>query len=238
MTAVLRLMALALVCALTSCIDGREEIWLAEDGSGRADVTYSFPAAAARFRGGAAGVRKMVEAAIAQNPALTDSHCEVTTIDDRIVLHLVTAFTSVHEIADQSATGKLPSAVTALSGVMALDVSGRDVEFSRTIDAAKALPGAKFLPDSTLAGRKLVYIVHLPIPPETTNATETRDGGTTLVWDIPLQEAVAKPLVLQFRGTVPLPSWVAASSGALAVAAATAAAWLALRKWRIRQRPG
>src|SRR6478609_5988227 len=185
---IVRLLAIAAALLLVSCIDGREEFWLNADGSGRADVTYSLPAAAAKFQGGEAGVRKMVGDFLAATPGLISPHCEVTTDQDRLVIRVQAAFDSVLDLKAMSRNGSLenlPSSATNLAGKVNVTVDGRTIDFSRTIAAGKALPGATFMPASRFEGRKLLYIVHLPVPATGSNATRTEDGGRTLAWDFP-----------------------------------------------------
>ena len=83
---ILRVLALAAACLLTACIDGHEEIWIHRDGSGRADIRYSLPAAAATFHGGEDGVRKMLGDFLAANPALVSPQLDVTTEETIVAL--------------------------------------------------------------------------------------------------------------------------------------------------------
>lgn len=222
--------------SLTSCIDGHEEYWFAADGSGRAEITYSVPAIAAKLHGGTAGVRTMIEQLLLGNPKLTDTHFDVSQTGDRLTVHLRAHFASVHDlvaVSEGEAVKKLPSPVAGLAGETALKISGRTVDFTRTIAAGKAVPGGRFLPRSSLADHKLVYLVHLPLAAETANATRTTGGGTTLEWEIPLRDAVAKPAVLHFTGKVPIPPWALASGGGILVVVACFL-YLAVRRWRRR----
>ena len=69
--AIVRLLACFAAPLLASCIDGREEVWVNADGSGRADVSYSLPVAAARFQGGEAGVRRKIEGVLKEAPGIS-----------------------------------------------------------------------------------------------------------------------------------------------------------------------
>lgn len=194
---------------------------------------YSVPAIAAKLHGGTDGVGTLIGRLFLGNPKLTDTHFDVTQAGDRLTIQLRARFASVRDlvaISHGDTVQKLPSPVAGLVGKTELKISGRTVDFTRTITAGKAVPGGSFLPRSSLADRKLVYIVHLPVQGEETNATRTSDGGSTLEWQIPLREALAKPVVLHFTGKIPIPAWVFASgSGVLAIVG-----WLAVRSWQRR----
>ena len=163
---ILRLLAVATALLLASCIDGREEFWLNADGSGRADVTYSLPAVAARFQGGESGVRKLVTDFLAATPGLTAPDCEVTTDQDRLVIRVRVAFASALELKAISKNGslnQLPSSASHLAGDFKVSLACRTLDFSRTIAPGEALPGVSFLPASQFEGRKLVVNVARPM---------------------------------------------------------------------------
>lgn len=217
-----QLLTTLIVCLLVSCIDGREEIWIQADGSGRAEIRYSLPAAAAKFHGGEAGVRRMIGDFLKGTPQLVSSSHEVLTVDGRLVVKVTAAFDSVLDLMEVSggdSLRKLPSSASGLSGQVKLAFRGRSVDFSRTIAAGDALPGASFLPDSQFEGRRLTYIFHLPDPAVETNATRVEDGGRTLIWDFPLAEAIRKPIHTRFTARIPIPAWAVAAAIFLLVAA-------------------
>lgn len=236
-TPIIRLLAVATACLLVSCIDGHEEVWLNADGSGRADITYSLPAAAARFQGGENGVKKMLGDFLSQTPALRSPTYEVTTIDGRLTVHVQASFDSALDLKDISkgeSMGKLPSSATGLTGSTLVTVSGRTVDFSRTISAGDALPGSSFMPASQFDGHRLTYIMHLPLAAMESNATRTENEGRTLVWDIPLAQAIKGPFATRFKANVPVPVWLLASAGTVTFAGG-ALAFFGFRKMSRRK---
>ncbi len=212
----LRFIALLVACLLTSCIDCHEEIWLEADGSGRADISYTLPAAAAKFQGGEAGVRKQIEKFLAETKEIKSSACEVTTEGARLKIRVRAVFDSaldLKEISTGRSMAELPSSATNLAGKVAVSVIGRTVDLTRTISPGAALPGAAFMPASTFHRHRLVYIIHLPMAAKESNATHTEDGGRTLVWDFPLAQAIKTPITTRFRAEIPLSRWAIASAG-------------------------
>jgi hypothetical protein len=208
--AIIRISACVAATLLASCIDGREEVWVNADGSGRAEVSYSLPAAAARFQGGEAGVRRMIEEFLKDAPGISSSSCEVKTVGDRLNIRVHTAFDSaleLKEISTGDAMSKLPSSATGLTGDFNVAVKGLSIDFARTINAGDTLPGAGFIPVSQFKDRQLTYIFHLPAAATSSNATRTENSGRTLIWDFPLAQAIQGPVTTRFTAPIPLPRW-------------------------------
>lgn len=231
---ILRLLAVAIACVLTSCIDCHEEFWLAADGSGHADISYTLPAAAARFQGGETGVREMIGKFLADTTAIKSSNYQVTTEAGRLHIRVQAAFDSVmdfKQISTGESMSKLPSSAGNLTGKLEVTRNGRTVDLTRTICAGAALPGAIFMPTSNFEGHRLAYIIHLPVPAAESNATRIEDDGRTLVWDFPLAQAIKGPVATHFTVKVPVPVWMWASTGAASFLAGSFAFFF-IRKMR------
>jgi len=212
-----RILLLAVACQLTSCIDSREEFWLEANGKGRAEITYSLPAAAARVQGGESEIREMITGFLKNTPAISASSHEVTTEGDRTRVKVRISFDSALDLMDAAsgpAMRHLPSAASHLAGQVDAKFRGRTLDFTRTISPGRALPGSAFLPDSQFEGRRLVTVLHLPAPATESNATRVENGGRTLVWDMPLAIAVRAPITTRFKVEIPIP-WAFVSAIAL-----------------------
>lgn len=219
---------------LTSCIDSHEEYWLEADGGGRAEVTYTLPAAVARMHGGDSGIREIVTGFLHKTPEITSSGCEVVTRENRTCVTIRAAFDSaldLKDLASGQSIQSLPSAASHLAGQVRAGLSGRTLDFNRTITPSKALPGSAFLPASQFAGHRLVYIMHLPAAATDSNATRVEDSGRTLVWDIPLEQALGSPITTRFKMEIPVP-WTLVTTIALPLSLAGGFAWVRLRKSR------
>ena len=215
MSIFLRITAVLAACLLVSCIDGHEEIWLSADGSGRAEVSYCLPKAAARFQGGEGGVSKMIGKFLAENPAIRSSSHQVTIEGERLKILVRANFDSALDLKE-FATGPgiktLPPSAAALAGEVKIGVWGRTVDFERRISAGSALPGAGLLPASSFEGRSLRYTIHLPVAAHESNATRIENGGRTLVWDFPLATAIRTPVTTRFVTKMPIPAWAIAAA--------------------------
>jgi hypothetical protein len=213
---------------LSSCIEGREEVWLEADGSGRANFRYDLPAAAAKFQGGLGGVEKLLDSILKDFP---DSTSDVTVEGDRLKVEVNLAFASVEEISKMKSSldgNRVPSSMEHLAGIFKVQREGLSVDFTRTISPGKALPSA-FIPASEFRDRRLTYILHLPVVPKESSATLTENGGRTQIWEQSLSSAMQNPVVIHLKAKIPIPGWIfAAGAGALLVLGGTIV-WLARR---------
>lgn len=194
---------------LTSCIDGREEVWIEPNGRGRAEIRYSLPARAVQMKGGDEAVLAMIRDFIKSTPEISASTSEVRTEGDLTQIRVTTEFNSALDLknaAEGEGIASLPPSAVSLAGVVDVKLDGRTVNFTRTIRPADALPGSSFLPASTFEGHHLNYIIHLPGAPTSHNATRTENGGRTLIWEKNLAEAIRTPIVTHFRMDIPI-SW-------------------------------
>ncbi len=237
----IRLLACAACLTLLSCIDGHEEYWLEADGSGRAAIRYEVPAAFAASLGGTPGVEALLDRFIRETPTLHHATRQVTRHGDRLTVELNASFRSVLELiaavrGDSALTaGAAGSALDPLIGQFDVRQQGLTVDFTRTVFPAKALPGSAFIPAAQLDGRHLVYILHLPVPAQETNATRIEADGRTLIWDQPFKGGAVKQLPLHFKATLPLP-WRLIAAAAAGVVALLGLAALVFRRLR-RPRP-
>ena len=234
----LRLLLLVLCGLLASCIEGREEYWIESNGSGMAEIHYDVPAAIAAGLGGEAGISKLLDQFIKDTPTLTHAVCQVRRKGDRMAVDFKASFKSVLDLITAVSGNSVLSAgdakalVNPLIGQFDIRQRGRGVELTRTVKPSGALPGSLFMPDSQFTGRRLQYILHLPVRVLESNATRTEDGGRTLIWDHSLKDGLKKNIVIHFKAAMPLPWWI------MAVAAVTLvlSGWLGFRWWRRRNR--
>lgn len=233
-----RILLLAVTGMLSSCIDSREEFWLQADGSGRAEITCSLPAAAARVQGGETGIREMIAAFLQDTPEITASSHEVTTNGDRTHVKIRVSFDSALElmnVASGPAIKNLPSAASHLAGDVSAEFQGRTLELTRTIFPGKALPGAAFLPASQFEGYRFVTRLHLPAAATESNATRVENGGRTLVWETPLAAAIHAPLTTRFKMDIPIP-WRLVTAISLPLSLVCGLAFFRLRKSLARRK--
>lgn len=210
----------AIAALLTSCFDGKEELWLAKDGAAAYEATYDVPTTTVRLGGGEAKLRSSVDEWLKESPEVRCEAFDITQHEDRTRIHIRISCASVLKIAELSKPEKsksMPNPFQHLAGVVEVKRDGLDVELTRTISPNRALIGGLFLPRKEIDGRRLVYVMHLPKAPLESNATRTEDDGRTLVWDYTLAEGLKHPLVTRLKGRVPLPWWVFGGAGVVGV---------------------
>lgn len=193
---------------LASCVDSREEYWLDADGSGRAEITYHLPAAAAAVHGGESGLREMIAGVLNEMSEIASSACDVATEEKRVRVKINISFDSalaLREIGQEASLKALPAAASHLAGEVTAGLRGRTLEYTRKISASKALPGWAFLSASQLDGHRMTYIMHLPFAPMESNATRVENSGRTLIWDLSLRQALQSPVVTRFKMQIPIP---------------------------------
>jgi len=195
---------------ISGCLDGSEDIRIESDGA----FDYLLPSAAVASQGGTEALRRPIESWIQDEEGLRLESLEVRDDGENTRLNLKLSFDSVTDLI-RAVSGKgsesLPAAMRHLLGTFHFVRDGRHIEFSRTVRPVEALGGSLLLvPREELARHRLAYRITLPVPPDTHNATSTLDGGRTLVWEIPLDQAVDvdSPPKLEFTATMPVPWWV------------------------------
>ncbi len=197
-------------------MESHEEVWLESDGSGRAEIRASLPAAILAARGGEKEVGAMIESALSSAGVFSSSHYQITTRGDRAEIRIEAAFDSAMDLVDmteKSNSTTLPPAMSHMAGRIEVAIHGRTLDFKRVSTPGKALPGSGFLPASAFEGGRLVTTIHLPAAAYDHNASRTGNGGRTLVWETPLAQAVRKPLVARFRMDLPIPWHLVAGIG-------------------------
>jgi hypothetical protein len=202
-----RALVTGMTVLLVSCIDSHEEFWIEADGSGRAQITYTIPAAAARIHGGDHGIRKLIGDFFHATPSIKRARHEVVTRNGRTTAVVEFGFDSALDLMRTSSPeslDRLPAAASHFFGETAVQWSGRSLEITRNFHPGKALPGAAILPSSQLEGR-LVTIMHLPAAANSSNATRTENNGRTLIWETSFADAVKAPVSHRFKMDLPLP---------------------------------
>jgi len=229
----MRPLLLASVCLiaglLTSCFEGKEEFWLNANGSGAAEITYDVPAKALAVAGGEKAIRESVDELIHESVGIRCEALEISSTGDRTKVHVRIAFDSVLKVADLSKPGQtetMPATLKHLVGEFEFKREGRAVFFSRTVSPNRALAGGLFIPRKDIEGRRLVYVMHLPEVPVSSDATRTEDGGKTLVWEFSFAEALKHPVVTSIRANIPIPAWVIAATVVVVVVLLGAIYWL------------
>ncbi|MFC7338464.1 hypothetical protein ACFQY0_14815 [Haloferula chungangensis] len=197
---------------LSSCFDVREEIWVAADGSGRAEMTYTVPATSLKLIGGESELRNQIHKLIDSEPELQLDELTITTSEGEAAITLkasTPSMLSLIEMQDNEVIRNLPKAASSFAGEFDVEWEGLAIDFDRRIDLQRALGFAALAVSSDQRRkRSLQYIIHLPNRAAVHNATRTEDEGRTLIWEFSLGDALASPLEIDFLVHIPIPWWV------------------------------
>jgi len=226
-------LVLALCLLASSCIDCREEYWIARDGSGRATIAYDLPASFLAMRGESA-LRDSVKAWISDHPQLTLGSFDISHANDRATIKASVSFRSALDLVSLATDGSLDDmspTTKALVGHFDFRAHGRDVELCRSVRPSDALGGGLLVPESEIDGRRFVYTLHLPAAALSSNATRTEDGGKTLIWDNPLADGMKGPILMRFKTRMPIPwKWIYLGAGGAVLLAFLVRFYLRKRK--------
>ena len=209
----LRILPACLACLLlASCFDLREEIWVHDDGSGRMRFDYAFPSEALLVVGGSEGIESDIRRLFDAEPdlRLDELAIEPSGTDTRLRLIASTdSMLSLMDLKESEAFQSLPRASGDLAGSFEVKLRGLSLDARRTVDFQRALGlAALAIGQEQRERRQVTYILHLPEPALEHNASHTENDGRTLVWQHTLGEALAHPVVTEFRTRLPLPWWV------------------------------
>lgn len=221
---------------LSGCFDVHEELWVNRDGSGKAELTYVIPASAVFMLGGTEGVEEKIRSMISRQPPLSLDALEVKETEDGVRISGTVSAKSMLSLLDLKkgeSSRELPAAALDIAGNFDVRLQGLDIDLTRTVKVREAL-GLMSLAvgKEEREKRRLVCILHLPMPPEESNAMTIEDGGKTLKWETTLGDALKKPLVTHVRARMPIPTaaWYAAALLVVALIALGRMIW----KWRKR----
>lgn len=204
---------------VSSCLDSHEEVWLNADASGKARVKISLPMSVVIANGGEKEIRSIIIDYFEATPAFTSYTVETAAAGDQLEIDVAMTFDDAFKLKDSassSAYENFPDAADDLLGTSEVEIQGSNLNFHRTIDLTKAIPGSMFIPKEQLKGHKLTTIIHLPKAALSHNAHDAKDSGKTLIWTTPLATALRDPMNQIFTMKIPTP-WLKISLIALAV---------------------
>jgi len=235
-----QLLILAACLLLSACFDIHEEVWIAQDGSGRAELRYTVPETALRLNGGIAGTEKKIRDLITAQPTLSLDGISIDVKDDDATVTVWVSTKSVlslRKLKKSEGFKSLSESTANIVGHFDVGLRWLDVDFARTVQVKEALGLASFaIGSDERRNRRLTYIVHLPKPAKENNATLVTDDGKTLTWDYTLGDAMRKPITTSFRAAIPIPPYMWAAAAAVLVVIVGLAVWAAKKIRRLSRR--
>ena len=202
------LLSLVITLLLSSCIDVREEYWIHADGSARAELSYEIPSSAARSAGGSLGLQQKIDQLLRERKEIHRFSTQLNTEGDRtrILIHAeINNLRDLQDLAKNESLANVPMNFKHLAGEVSADIQGLSILIKRRISVPDALPALLYTPKEQLQDHRMVYILPLPQAAISSNATDRWNDGKSLIWEIPLTQAIRKPFITEFETALPIP---------------------------------
>lgn len=219
---IIRLALAATLLTVSACLDVREEVWLDDSGGARIEATYDLPTNATLTFGGPDKLQDTILTTLRSCKELENLSCKVSSLDQRTRIRISMETRDVRTLRDlvsPELLDDLPPAVRKLAGGLEVKHDGLTLDIQRTIALGSAIPALKLIPQAKLTDHKLVYIIHLAEPAIESNATDTWNDRRSLLWEIPLADAIKQDHVTRLLIPAPIP-WITvclASGGLLII---------------------
>ncbi|MGJ8676628.1 MAG: hypothetical protein ACSHX0_03860 [Akkermansiaceae bacterium] len=201
---------LSLICILLhSCIDGEEEVFLYQDGSGRARAEYRVPAILLTDVEGKA-LEESIRRGVEGSPHLKLVTNQVTLEKGYRVIQIEVESDNVQKLKvdDDSEVDHSSSLLLTIIGDIELDMQGLSASIERRVDLGpllhKQFGSANF---DALGDSIFRYTIHLPKAAAESNAHLISNAGKTLQWSYVLADVENQPILLKLVAPVPLPWW-------------------------------
>ena len=153
------------IMLVSSCLDSHEEVWINADASGKAQVRIALPLHVANANGGEKELKALITDYFDSTPAFTSHSVTTSVTDDQMVIDVLMTFDDIFDLKDPATNPvyeQFPDAADDLLGTAKVEIDGSKLNFLRTIDLTKAIPGSVLIPKDQLKGHKLTTIIHLP----------------------------------------------------------------------------
>jgi len=193
---------------MCSCLDVREEYWIHQDGSARAELSYEIPNSATKSAGGSQRLQQKVDQILRNREEIHRFTTLISTQGDRtriLIRAEIENLGDLQELTKNESLKNVPPSFKHLAGEVHTDIQGLSILIKRRISVPDALPALLYTPKEQLQGHRMVYILHLPQAAISSNATNRWDDGKSLMWEIPLTQAARKPFTTEFETALPIP---------------------------------
>lgn len=241
MPSALHLLRIALlglgVVLLSGCIEGREEIWLKVDGSGRLKASYRMPHVIMGQFGGAEQLTTTLREAAERDPHVDLSEISYRSEKRDIILEFEGTYDDLRKLCTfpqrqlrHPDDPDKPVKAEILFGVTDLTISAKEISLHRTIDISSIIPKRLQKNPKLLRDSQFHYVLNLPVSATETNAHVLPADRRRLEWVFLLRDHVTEPMVLTARGPLPIPWWVWLLAGLVLVLPAIVLIRFARRK--------
>ena len=200
-----------------SCIEGEEEIWIHQDGSGKIRAHYTLPSIALASIGPTSQYIDQIKAIDENEPGLKVTSLSFKRVKADLVFDLEFTFDSLQDLADL--TMEAPSSgdtngedsssslenMSFILGDISLKFEDMTPSYDRKISFSALrdqLPKNINLKDSSCR-----YILHLPAKIKESNAHQISEDGKSATWTFLLKDNLDQPIEMKLASELPIPWW-------------------------------
>lgn len=202
------------VLLLSGCIEGREELWLNPDGSGRLQATYRMPHVIMGQFGGAKKLTTTLREAAERDPHVDLSEISYRSEKGDIILEFEGTFDDLRKLCTfpqrqlrHPDDPEKPVKAEILFGITELTIA-KEISFHRTIDISSILTKQLKKKPSLLRDSQFRYVLNLPVSATASNAHKLSSDRKRLEWTFLLRDHVTEPMILTARGPLPVPKYI------------------------------
>lgn len=202
--------------ALTSCVEGEEELWINDDASGHVVLHYKIPSIALRRLGDPNDFIKALELIDEKEEMIEITKLSFEVKSSRAIFHLEAKFDDARELlsiternkpifAEETSTD--PKDLDSILGDIDFRIDGITPAFDRIVRPSNIFPPMVNKRPKMLGSATFKYCIHLPTKVKETNAHSISDDGKTVSWIFELRNHFEDPIDMTLRAGFLFPWW-------------------------------
>lgn len=202
---------------LTACVEGEEEVWIEEDGSGRILAHYELPGLARSRLGDPEATVYALENIDDREENIKINEIRFGEENGKMVFHLDATFENALDLLELverneeqfiEDSGTDPAQIDAIAGIINFSFESLTPQFSRAVSLGGLFPPAVARRPGMLGPSSFKYTIHLPAKVKETNAHDVSNDGRTVSWTFMLKEHFDSPMDMVVSTELPIPWWV------------------------------
>lgn len=201
----------------SSCIEGEEEIWIHQDGSGKIRAHYTLPSSALITIGSTSQYIDQIRAIDESEPGLNITNLSFERVKADLVFDLEFTFDSLQDLADltmespSSGDGSGEDSDSGLENLSFIlgDISLKFEDMTPSYDRKISFTALRDqLPKSiNLRDSSCRYTLHLPAKIKESNAHQISEDGKSATWTFLLKDNLDHPIEMKLKSELPIPWW-------------------------------
>jgi hypothetical protein len=217
---VIRRLILSLLCLsvfiFTSCVEGEEEIWIHENGSGRILAHYELPGRIKNSLGNPENTIRALKIIDEKEDGIEIQQITYGEKNGKIVFHLEVTFEDIldlFELVERNEqtfieeAGSDSAQIDSIVGVIDVKLEDLTPMLKRTVNLGSLFPPIVKNRPGMLGPSNFKYTIHLPAKVKDSNAHSISDDGKTVTWTFLLKNHFNQPMLMTVTTELPIPWW-------------------------------